>query len=242
MYKSKNIQALLFIIIAICSFSCKKSNDAAPVKQVKLVRDSITQKGYTLIFVNKDTTYQIKGESSRKALENIFFIVYPEITAYWNPAAPKRVTIIIDPAYDGVAYTIRDSVTLSSTWVLSNQNDVNVITHETTHVAQQYFSPNYTPVWLVEGIAEYSRNKFGIDNAAVGWYIPDYSQDQKYTDGYTTVARFILWAEAKYKPGIALALDKDLRAGTYSDDTSWEDLTGLTFSQLWNMYVQNPYY
>lgn len=243
MFKLKNVHALLFLFaIIVYSFSCKKSNEAAPVKQVKLTRDSITQNGYTLIFINKDTTYQLQGDSSRKALEKIFFIVYPEITAYWNPDAPKRVTLTIDPTYDGVAYTIGNAVTISSVWVLKNQKDVNVVTHEVTHVAQQYNSAGYTPAWLVEGIAEYSRNKFGVDNAAVGWYIPDYSQDQKYTDGYTTVARFLLWAEAKYKPGIALALDKELRAGTYSDDASWEEQTGLPFSTLWNMYVENPYY
>ena len=244
MYKLKKVHALLFLLVVIVySFSCKKSNDGvAPVKQVKLTRDSITQNGYTLIFINKDTTYQLQGDSSRKALEKIFFIVYPQITAYWNPEAPKRVTMTIDPAYDGVAYTINNAVTISSVWVLQNQKDVNVVTHEVTHVAQQYNSAGYTPSWLVEGIAEYSRNKFGVDNAAVGWYIPDYTQNEKYTDGYTTVARFLLWAEAKYKPGIAQALDKELRAGTYSDDASWEEQTGLPFSTLWNMYVENPYY
>lgn len=243
MYKLKNVHVLLLLLVMVVySFSCKKSNEAGPAKKVTLTRDSITQNGYTLIFVNKDTLYEINGDSSRKALQKIFFIVYPEITAYWNPDAPKRVTLTIDPTYDGIAYTLNDSITISSVWVLKNQRDVNVVTHEATHVAQQYKSGGYVPAWLVEGLAEYSRNKFGVDNAAVGWYIPDYSQNQNYTDGYTTVARFILWAEAKYKPGIAQALDKELRAGTYSDDASWEEQTGLPFITLWSMYVENPYY
>lgn len=238
----------LLALISICAFSCKKNTEISPVnKQVKLTTDSITQNGLTLIFINKDTAYEENGGASRKALENIFFNVYPNICAYFNPDAPRKVTFIIDPTYEdpgdiAVTYFQSSTVHYNPQWVLQNPTDLNVVTHESTHVCQDYINGGYTPSWLIEGLAEYSRNKFGIDNAAVGWYIPDYSENQKYTDGYTTVARFILWAEAKYKPGIAQALDKELRAGTYSNDTSWEDLTGLTFGQLWSLYVQNPYY
>lgn len=231
--------------VVILGTSCKKSAQVVPAKNVTPVTDSITQGQYTLIFKNKDTIYQQKGDSSRKALERTFFIVYPKITAYFNPSAPRKVTVIIDPTYNepgDIAYTSNTTIVLNPAWVLQNQQDVDVITHESTHVAQQYSSGGYVPGWLVEGIAEYSRNKFGVNNAAVGWYIPDYADGDKYTDGYTTVARFILWAEAKYKPGIAQILDKQLRAGTYSDTDSWVTLTGSTFGQLWSAYVLNPYY
>jgi hypothetical protein len=236
---------LLIMMMAVCCFSCKKAAQESPVKNVVLVTDSITQGQYTLIFENEDTTYQKKGDDSRKALEKTFFTVYPEITAYFNPNAPHRVVIKIDPSYSepaDVAVTVNATITLNPSWVLQNQADIDVITHESTHVAQQYKSAGYTPTWLVEGLADYSRNKFGVNNAAVGWYIPNYSVGDQYTDGYTTVAGFILWAEAKYQPGIAQTLDKQLRAGTYSDDDSWMALTGSTFSQLWNTYVLNPYY
>lgn len=240
------LMASLFIAsVVILGTSCKKSAQVAPTKNVTLVTDSITQGQYTLVFKNRDTTYQQEGDNSRKALEKTFFIVYPKITAYFNPSAPQKVTVIIDPTYNepgDIAYTSNKTIVLNPSWVLQNQDDVDVITHESTHVAQQYNSGGYVPSWLVEGIAEYSRNKFGVNNAAVGWYIPDYSEGDKYTDGYTTVARFILWAEAKYKPGIAQTLDKQLRAGTYSDTDSWVALTGSTFSQLWSAYVLNPYY
>lgn len=240
------LKASLFIAsVTFLGSSCKKSAQIGPVKNVTLVTDSITQGQYTLIFKNKDTTYQQKGDGSRKALEKTFFAVYPKITAYFNPSAPKKVTVIIDPAYNepgDIAYTSNATIVLNPSWVLQNQQDVDVITHESTHVAQQYNSGGYVPGWLVEGIAEYSRNKFGVNNASVGWYISDYAEGDKYTDGYTTVARFILWTEARYKPGIAQALDKQLRASTYSDTDSWVTLTGSTFSQLWDEYVLNPYY
>ena len=225
--------------------SCKKDTQASPAKNLTLTTDSITQGQVTLIFKNRDTAYQQKGDSSRKALERTFFIVYTEIMAYFNPDAPKKVTIIVDPAYNApgdIAATSDNTVTLNPSWVLQNPREVDVLTHELTHVAQQYHSGGYTPGWLVEGIADYSRNKFGINNAAVGWHISDYAVGDNYTSGYSIVARFLLWAEAKYKPGIAQTLDKQLRAGTYSDTDSWMALTGSTFSQLWSAYVLNPYY
>lgn len=236
---------MLLIVMAACGFSCKKTAEVTPVKPVTLTRDSITQGQYTLIFDNKDTTYQKQGDSSRKALEKTFFIVYPKITAYFNPDAPRRVMIKIDPTYNApgnIAYTSNATIVLNPAWVLQNQKDVDVITHESTHVAQQYNGGGYVPGWLVEGIADYSRNKFGVSNAAVGWYIPDYAVGDNYTDGYSTVARFMLWTEAKYHPNVAQTMDKELRAGTYSDDNSWTALTGSTFGQLWSVYILNPYY
>ena len=243
MFKSKKSQVLmLFAVIAAFCYSCKKSAAVNPVSTpVKPTTDIITKNGLTLFFINRDTTYEKDGGASRSGLENTFFIVYPEIKAYFNPQAPDTVHILIDPAYTGIAYTLSDTIHVNPVWMLANQKDLNMITHESTHVVQNYTKPNDAG-WLVEGLAEYSRNKFGIDNAAVGWYIPDYSSDQKYTDGYTTVARFILWAEATYKRPMAQALDKALRDGTYSDDATWTALTGSTFNQLWDAYVINPYY
>jgi len=236
------IAILLMASVLILGASCKKETQAVPSKSITLTTDSMTQGQLTLIFKNEDTVYQQKGDSSRKALEKTFFIVYPEIMAYFNPDAPKKATVVIDPTYDGIAVTSNNTIRINPSWALQNPHEVDVITHEATHVVQQYNSAGYTPVWLVEGIADYSRNKFGVNNAAVGWYIPDYAVGDKYTDGYSTVARFLLWAEAKYKPGIAQTMDKQLRAGTYSDTDSWTALTGSTFGQLWSAYVLDPYY
>lgn len=236
---------LAVMSVAILSTSCKKEAQVEPQKNITLTTDSLTQGQITLVFKNKDTTYQQKGDSSRKALEKAFFIVYPEIMAYFNPDAPKKVTIVVDPAYSepgDIAATSNATITLNPFWVLQNPHEVDVLTHESTHVVQQYHSAGYTPGWLVEGIADYSRNKFGVNNAAVGWYLSDYATGDNYTSGYGIVARFLLWAEAKYKPGVAQILDKQLRAGTYSDTDSWTALTGSTFNQLWSAYVLDPYY
>lgn len=234
---------LLLVVIATGSLSCKKTSVAPVKKQITLVNDSITQNGLTLIFINQDTTFQLKGDSLRKAYEKTFFIVYPKIMAYFNPDAPHKVTFKMDPGFDGIAGTVESiaSTSFDPSNALAHPNDLNVITHEMTHVVQQYPSDNGAP-WLTEGLADYSKNKFGVPYGFDGWYIPDYKVGDMYTTGYTVVARFILWAEAKYNRPMAQILDKAMRDGTYNNDFTWQELTGSTFDQLWNSYILNPYF
>ena len=243
-FKSIKIEALLLLaVIIIGVFSCKKSSVAPVKKQVVLVNDSITKNGLTLIFINEDTTFQLKGDSIRRAYERTFFILYPEIMAYFNPNAPRKVIFKMDPGYDGIAGTVESlaSVSFDPSNSLAHPKDVNVIAHELTHVTQQYPSDNGAP-WLTEGIADYARNKFGLPGGFDGWYISDYKVGDIYTMGYTVAARFLLWAEAKYHRPMVQILDKAMRDGTYNNDTTWQALTGSTFDQLWNSYTENPYF
>ncbi len=246
-FRSINIRLLLIVIsAAILSTSCKKSKEVTPNKPIVLVNDTITKDGFTIIFINQDSTFQVKGDTLRKAYEKAFFITYPKICAYFNPDGQRVVPFIVDDAFkaqqgEELAYASGGEIHINPVYALAAPNDLNVLVHELTHIDQAYSAPN-TPGWMTEGIAEYSRNKFGIPGRNNGWYIPDYWQGQKYTDGYTVIARFLLWAEAKYQPGIAQYMDKQLRAGTYDDDASWQAETGITFSQLWTSYTENPYY
>lgn len=242
---------LLFIAgIAVCGFSCKKSSDnpTPTPTNVKLVNDTITKNGITLQFINQDTTFQRNGDSVRKAYEKTFFIVYPEIMAFFNPDAPRTVKFVIDPTYDGIAATSGTTVYFDPSYPLQNPTDLNVITHEVTHVVQQYgnaVNESYDAThsaWLTEGIADYSKNKFGVPYGFDGWYIADYAVGDDYHSGYGVVARFIQWAEAVYNRPMVQALDKAMRDGSYDNDKTWQSLTGQTFDQLWNKYIINPYF
>lgn len=242
MFKLIKIGTLpLLLIMIIGSFSCKKSAVSPSKKQIVLVNDSITQNGLTLIFINKDTTFQLNGDNVRKAYEKTFFIVYPEIMAYFNPDAPKKVTFVIDPTYDGIAATSNATTYFNPGYSLSNPTDLNVIAHEVTHIVQQYTHAG-EPGWITEGLADYSKEKFGVPYGFDGWYIPDYQVGDKYTTGYSVIARFIQWAEAKYGRPMAQEIDKEMRAGTYDNDATWQALTGSTFDQLWDTYTLNPYF
>ncbi|HVW98375.1 MAG TPA: basic secretory protein-like protein [Mucilaginibacter sp.] len=245
MKKFLHIRLLVLLFMAgmtLLGLSCKKTG-VTPEKQqhVTLVNDTITKDGITLLFINTDTAFQIKGDSVRKNYEKTFFIVYPQIMAYFNPDAPHTVTMLMDTAYDGIAATGGDVIHFDPGNSLDHPHDLNVITHEVTHVIQQYHYDG-EPAWLTEGIADYSKNKFGVPYGFDGWYIADYAVGDDYHTGYGIVTRFILWAEAKYNTPMVQTLDKAMRDGTYDNDKTWEDLTGSTFDQLWNKYIINPYF
>jgi Peptidase of plants and bacteria len=194
-----------------------------------------TKESYTLTFINYDATFDA---AEQMRMVNTFFVVYPELAKAYNPKTLKAVTIIIDTAYDGVAATDNGKVTISNKWMHKHPEDIDVITHEVMHIVQDYGDSN-GPGWLTEGIADYARNKFGVNNAAANWKLPDYKTTQNYTDAYRVTARFLVWMEEKVKPGIVKQLDEQMRAHTLTDGT-WKQLTGKTLDELWKSYTENP--
>jgi hypothetical protein len=106
------------------------------------------------------------------------------------------------------------------------------------HVVQQYGYAN-GPVYWVEGLADYARYRYGINNAAAAWSPPPYAPTQKYTDSYQVTARFLVWLENHVNRGIPTDLDRVLRAATYTD-MFWVAETGRTVDLLWSAYGANP--
>jgi hypothetical protein len=236
----KNIRKNLIyltVCLSVITFSCKKSgsdtsDNKAPVTETTEIT---TQNGYQLTVITKDMNF---SKSITASLVKTFFTVYPEIAQAYNPAITNKVTFIIDPAYDGVAATTNAVVTFSSKYMTQNPNDIDVVTHEVTHIVQDYGNSTYAG-WLTEGIADFSRNKFGVNNAAVGWSLATYQSGQNYDAGYQVTARFLLWIENKVKPDFVKLTDAQLRAHTFTDDT-WKQLTGKTLTELWAAYTSNP--
>ena len=193
------------------------------------------QKGYKLTFINYDATFDTLEQ---QRLVKTFYTVYPELVKTYNKHSLKEVTMVIDTAYTGVAATANGKVTISNKWLHKRPEDVDVVTHEVMHIVQDYGDSN-GPGWLTEGIADYARYKFGVNNDAAGWKLPDYKATQNYDNAYRITARFLVWMEAKVKPGIVKTLDEKMRAHTFTDNT-WKDLTGKTVDELWKDYSANP--
>ncbi len=196
---------------------------------------SYNLKGYRLTFINYDATLD---SAEQQRMVKTFYTVYPELAKAYNKKTAKEVIFVIDTAYKGVAETDNGKVTISSLWMHLHPEDIDVITHEVMHIVQDYGESN-GPGWLTEGIADYVRYKFGVNNAAAKWALPDYKPTQKYTDAYRVTARFLLWMEEKVKPGIVKELDSQLRTHTFTDNT-WQQLTGKTLDELWKSYTDNP--
>lgn len=203
---------------------------AAPTKDT----NTYNEKGVQLIFTSDDPTFD-RAEKDR--LVKTFFAVYPRMTVTFNKEAPRSVGISIEKNLTGVAGTAGNVIHCSSTYFRDNPEDIDVITHEGMHVVQQYRPGG--PGWLTEGLADYARARFGVNNEKANWSLPEYNAKQSYQDAYRVTARFLLWLERRVKPGIAVTLDDSMRAGTYRSEL-WKDLTGKTVDELWQDYGKNP--
>ena len=100
------------------------------------------------------------------------------------------------------------TITINPAWLHTHPGDIDLVTHEAMHIVQGY--PGYgdarVPGWLVEGIADYARDRYGMDNAAAGWVLPGkVEKGQNFDSGYRVTGAFLKWAEAEY-PGLVLAL------------------------------------
>lgn len=199
-----------------------------------LVGDSMTHGGYSLIFVSNDAGLD---PVTRQNMINAFFTVYPQEVERFNKSSLTKVVFFVDTAYKGVAETGNGMARFNPKWLKSHPQDIDVVTHEVMHVVQAY--QDYNPGWLTEGIADYVRYVYGVNNKGGGWTLPNYKAGQSYENAYRVTARFLLWVEkTKYKQ-IVDDMDKAMRDGTYTPGL-WTRLTGKTVDELWSEYAQNP--
>lgn len=196
--------------------------------------DTLRKHGLTLIY--KDLSGGIDS-SLRKRMIDVFFGVYPRLMNDFNTNAATTVYFTIDPAYSGVAETAGGRVRYSAAYMNNYPKDIDVVTHEIMHIVQAY--PSGDPFWVTEGIADYVRYVYGVDNAGAGWAWPNYNASQSYTDAYRITARFFYWLERKVKPGLIRSLDASMRNEAY-DAAFWTQETGKSVDQLWADYGADP--
>ncbi len=194
--------------------------------------DTLVQNGFQLVFVQQDAAFD-KHLAAR--LKKTFFQVYPDLVEAFNPDAVRQVVLTIDTAYDGVAYAHDGRVVISQAWLERMPGDVDVVTHEVMHIVQNYPSDS-GPGWLVEGIADFVRYRYGVDHAGAGWSLPALGDDHHYTSSYRVTARFLDWVERERKPGFVKTLDRAMRTRTY-DAAIWKAETDLELDELWDAYA-----
>lgn len=197
--------------------------------------DSLREKDYSLVFISKDPNLDLQVK--QKLIET-YFKIYPTLVKTFNNKSTKDVLFVVDTAYGGVAEASGNRILFSSKYLKANPTDIDVVTHETMHIAQGY-GYSAGPVWLTEGIADYVRYKYGVDNIGSKWSLPEFRSSQKYTDSYRVTARFFEWIEQKVKKGLIAELDQQLRAHTYTEK-SWAALTGKSIDELWQDYAKAP--
>lgn len=191
-------------------------------------------------------TYQDPSGSTaadvRERIIATFFATYPRQRHDFHSSAPSSVRIVMDPSYDGVAYVGEKeksaTITINPGWLQKHPNDTDLVTHEGMHIVQGYpgYASERAPSWLVEGIADYARDQYGVDNAAGGWALPtQVKPEHKVDTGYRVTGAFLKWGEAAH-PGLVKALDSALRQGRYTP-ALWKAHTGEDLPTLWQAYT-----
>ena len=181
---------------------------------------------------------QVSAATVNGYLDTLAHVV-PAITDFFNPTNPTRIRLVVDPGYtDGPAATGGGVITVSAAYARAHPRDLDIVTHEVTHIVQAYSSETYAHWWhWVEGVADYARYRFGRDNAACGWSIAHHERGSTCTDGYRATARFLAWIVDAGGDGVVQDLDAALRNGTYSD-VFWTARTGDDIAALWSTYVR----
>ncbi|MES2004675.1 MAG: basic secretory protein-like protein [Bacteroidota bacterium] len=198
------------------------------------VKDSITKGDYTLLFISKDSAFD---SGTKQKMIDAFFTVYPQEAKRFNPNTLNKITFVIDPAYAGVAATGNGVARYNPKWLKDHPEDIDVVTHEVMHVVQAYHGGS--PGWLTEGIADYVRYVYGVNNVNGKWALPNYKEGQSYTNSYRITARFLVWLEKNVRKTIVDELDNAARSKTYTVDL-WKEKTGKTLDELWADYAANP--
>lgn len=237
MEKINKVKIWPLAILLMMSFGAKAQNWQHTQDDIKAAVevDTLKKKGWTLIWINKDKDFD--PEVKNKMID-IFFKTYPKLAKAYNKETHKEVTFIIDPDYEGIAATAGGIIRYNPNWFVKNPEDIDVVTHELMHIVQSY--PGRSgPGWITEGIADYVRFIYGIDNESANWTLPEVRENQSYDNSYRIAARFFHWIEKNIKKNFVRALDQAMRTKTYTEDF-WEDETGLSVDELWGKYTQNP--
>jgi Predicted Zn-dependent protease len=251
------MKKLLVLVLAVAAFTQVDAQDQQQQSQQQQRRprrqrsrwddgsalsvDSTTRNGYTLVFANNDTTFEKEGADVKKRMIETFYKVYLEEANTYNKNTAKRVVFFVDRNYKGVAATSNMTVRFNPPWMLKKPTDIDVVTHEVMHIVQDYHN-GAGPGWLTEGIADYVRAVYGVDNAGAKWTLPEKlrtdkdGKQQNYTASYRVTARFLLWIEKNYKKDLVVNLNNAMREHTYTDDI-WKQQTSKTLDELWTEYA-----
>lgn len=236
-FKIKKTGFFLTLLLPLISFS---QQEVSSVNN-DIFKDSIIIKnGFRLTLKNNDPKL---SQEFKKNIAERFFLVYPKMLNHFNPKATKTVTIIFsNEDTDHPAHAVNNEITVFTKFFTNDgrEKDIDVIVHEGFHLVQAYKYNENTPGWLVEGIADYVREIYGVSNESSGWVLPKTLDDKgnKYKASYRTAARFLLWIDLKVKKGIVETLDDKCRTGNYSDAV-WEIETNKTVDELWEDYIKN---
>ena len=237
---NKKIISIVLSLIMVVTSAFMMPVSIGTVNAADTTSETFTQNGFTLTI--QQTAGNTVDSSVVEKIKEIYFTQYPKMRERYNPTRPRAITMVFDPDYDGVAYTLGTTIVYSVDYLKANPKDVDCATHELFHVVQggykNYGSSAFATAFC-EGVADYARSVYGMYNSEGGWSLPEYSSGQSYTDSYRVTARFLTWVQQRVDSSIIYNINKTMHAGTYTDDL-WVEMTGKTVDQLWSEYAADP--
>ena len=229
-------RSVRLIVLTLFMLAAEKgiAQPQAPAQPRVIMGDSLVYGKYSLVVASNDAHFD---SVTRQNMINVFFTVYPQMVERFNKSSLTKVKFFIDTAYKAVAETGDGTSRFNPAWMKRYPQDLDVVTHEVMHIVQDYKGDG--PGWLTEGIADYVRYVYGVNNNGAKWFLPNYRPGQSYKDAYRVTARFLLWVEKNKYKKIVDDLDKAMRDGTYTPQL-WTKLTGKTVDELWDEYAKSP--
>lgn len=231
-FMKKPLQTLFALtILMIGSITLLAPQPATPSAHAASLATG-TSKSYRLVIQNSDSTLKTYIANAQQE----FALVYPQLVTRWsaNPnTAPTTVTLRFVKNLGNPAETLmgKNLIEVDLDYARKNPYDPGVLTHELTHVMQ-----NYPESWLTEAIANYSSQLYGPRREDIYRSAAKYIPGATYTsDPYDTGARFLFWIAQNKRHDIVDQLHRLLQAGKYTSN-SFVQLTGKTLKQLWAAY------
>ncbi len=215
-------------------------NDAAWIECTTPKKKMIKVTAGTAVILIDATDTPDLEKWAREKLAPVVKTWYPKIAAMlpskgYTP--PQRVTITFSSTMRGVAATGGNRVRCAAQWYRRNLKGeaLGSVVHELVHVVQQYRRSRgrsrRTPIWVVEGIADYIR-WFKYEPETRGAEIGRRSLSRaRYNASYRISANFINWVTETHNREIVKIINAEARAGRYTDEL-WKQHTGLSVQEL----------
>ena len=167
---------------------------------------------------------------------DLIYAVYRNVFDYFNYGEYEPVVLNFTVGDYSPAYSNMVDIFLASEHMLANAKDVDCITHELIHCAQNYEDVNEY-VWLMEGLTDYGRYLFGLHNEDCGWHLADYEPEQHYTNSYTVTANFIKYITENHCSQMPILINEMFKGQAGYQDSIWKENTGYTLDELWDLYA-----
>lgn len=180
-------------------------------------------------------TYLVTADIAKRSYD-LIYAVYRNVFDYFNYGEYEPVVLNFTVGDYSPAYSNMVDIFLASEHMLANAKDVDCITHELIHCAQNY--PDVSEyVWLMEGLTDYGRYMFGLHNEDCGWHLAEYQPGQHYTNSYTVTANFIKYVTENHCSQMPVLINEMFKSHAGYRDSIWKENTGYTLDELWDLYA-----